>query len=211
MSQPALDIVACAGAAVAVMVDGRWAVAVAALAAAVGLLPAAADFGGVGEAAALLGVAAAASPAAWVARAASLRLPRPVRAGAGPARARSADTLFGPRAVRAAAALVVLPAASWVSFNIPVGSVIAVEGRLFPVAVVFAIGAVRLLLARTLSDLAAGVAVIAVGLGAAWLLRGGLDPLPAAVGVACLAPAAAAIAGWVGGRRRDPRAAGAAS
>lgn len=208
MSQPILDIVACAGAAVAVMVDGRWAVAVAALAAAVGVFPASAEFGGIGASAALLGVAVAACAATWAARVLSAHLPGPAGAATGGPAARAAGALFGPRSIRAAAAVITLPAASWVSFNIPVGSVAAVEGRLFPVAVVFAIGAVRLLLARALSDLAVGVGVVAVALGAAWLLRGGPQPLPAAIGVAALAPVAAAAESWISGRRHERAADG---
>jgi hypothetical protein len=93
-------------------------------------------------------------------------------------------------------------AGSWVSFNVPVGSIAAVQGALFPVAFIFLCGVLRLFLARNLTDLAVGVAVTAVAVGVGWLLRGGSDPLPAAAGVIAIAPVAVAMEAWLAARRR---------
>jgi hypothetical protein len=112
------------------------------------------------------------------------------------------EGLFGPRSVRVAGGAVALVAGSWVSFNVPVGSIVAVQGALFPVAFVFLCGVLRLFLARSLTDLAVGVAVAALAVGVGWLLRGGSDPLPAAMGVIAIAPVAVAIEAWLAARRR---------
>ena len=196
MSQPLLDVIAVAGGVVAVLVDGRWAVVVASLAVAAGLAPTAATFGGGWAAVMVLG--------AGVVSAATGRLgdrfgARLGSRGPDPRRpvVRPPEALFGPRSVRVAAAAVALPAASWVSFNIPVGSVTVVEGRLFPVAIVFTFGIVRLLLARSVADLGVGVAVVALAVSVAWFLRGGIDPMPPALGVAALAPVAAGVQAWL--------------
>jgi hypothetical protein len=102
--------------------------------------------------------------------------------------------------VRAIAAVLALPVASWISFTVPVGSVAVVQGLLFPPTFTFLCGAIRLLLARTFGDLAVGVAVIALAVVVGWFLRGGISPLPAAAGVAALAPLAAAVEQWLTGR-----------
>ncbi len=201
MSQPVLDLLAVAGAAIGVLVDGRWAVALATFAAAAGLLAAATTISGGPAALTLVGAFAIAAVSTWSARAVASRLGVTRAVAPGRAAPRGREALFGPRSLRLIAAAVAIPAASWVSFNVPVGSVTVVEGRLFPVAIIFAVGAVRLLLGRSPTDLAAGVALIAVSASVAWLLRGGPDPLPAAAGVAALAPAAAAVEAWVSSRR----------
>jgi hypothetical protein len=201
MSQTLLDFLAVAGAAIAVLVDGRWAVVLATFAAAAGLVAAATTVAGEPAALILLGAIAMAALIAWTARRLTSRL------GASRARVRGRSTprrreaLFGPRSLRLIAAAVALPAASWVSFNVPIGSVTVVEGRLFPVAFVFTIGAVRLLLGRNPTDLAIGVALVALAASVAWFLRGGPDPLPVAAALAALAPAAALVEAWFSGRR----------
>lgn len=200
MSQALLDLLAVAGAIIAVVVDGRWAVVVATFAAAAGLLAAATTIGGGPAALTLGGAFAVAAMTAWLARNIARRLVAPRIPAPGRAAQPAREALFGPRSLRLIAAVIAIPAASWVSFNVPVGSVTVVEGRLFPVAFVFAVGAVRLLLGRSSTDLAAGIALVGVSASVAWLLRGGPDPLPVAAGVAALAPAAAAVEAWISGR-----------
>jgi hypothetical protein len=111
-----------------------------------------------------------------------------------------ADALFGPRSVRVAAAVLALPAASWVSFNVPVGAATTISGVLFPAALVWGCSAMRLLTARTLVDLAVGVAGVGVSGAAASLVAGGVGTLAVAAAAASLAPAAALTAGWLSGR-----------
>jgi hypothetical protein len=204
VSQPLLDVLAFAGGVIAVLVDGRWAVAVASLAAACGLAAAAATFGGGWAAVMTVGAALVAGATGRLGDRFGSRLGR--RRGPDPGRpvVRSREALFGPRTRRAAAAAVALPAASWVSFNIPVGSVAAVQGRLFPVAFVFAVGLARLLLARSVSDLGVGLAVTTLSVSVAWFLRGGPDPLSAALGLAALAPVAAGVEAWLLASRTRP-------
>lgn len=204
MNQPLLDLVAFAAGAVAVVVDRRRAVVMACLAVALGLAPAAAIYGGGGAVVLLLGAGAAGAAAGPLAGAAARRMPP--RPGIDPIQAVGSprEGLFGPRSARVGAAVVALIAASWVSFNVPVGSVAAVEGALFPVAFVFSCGVLRIFLARSVTDLAVGVAVVALGIGVGWLLRGGSDPLPAAGGVIAIAPLMAGLDGWLAARRRPP-------
>jgi hypothetical protein len=87
-----------------------------------------------------------------------------------------------------------------VSFNVPVGQVTAVEGLLFPIAYAWTCGVIRLLVARTLEDLAVGVAMVGIATGTAWLLRSGGDSFPGAVIACAVAPVAAFLAGWLHGR-----------
>jgi hypothetical protein len=204
MNQPLLDVIAFAVGAVAVLVDRRRSVAVACLVVAVGLSPAAAIYGGGWAAVVVLGAGALggiAGPLAGVL--AGWSAPRPGLDPLQPVGAR-AEGLFGPRSLRVAAALVVLVAASWMSFNVPVGSVAVVEGALFPVAFVFLCGVLRIFLARNLTDLAVGLTVVSLAAGVAWLLRGGGGPLPDAAGVMALAPTVSAVEGWVAARHRRP-------
>jgi hypothetical protein len=111
-----------------------------------------------------------------------------------------ADRLFGPRSSRAFGAAAAIPVASWVSFNVPIGQVTAVEGLLFPIAYTWSCGVIRLLLARTLEDLAVAVAMVSVATGTAWLLRSGTDSFPGAALACVLAPLSALLAGWLHGR-----------
>jgi hypothetical protein len=201
VNQPLLDLIAFVAGAVAVLVDRRRAVLAASIAVALGLAPAAALYGGGGAVVVLLGAGAAAAVAGPLVGAVGARGGpgdgldplRPVGAHEG---------LFGPRSVRVAGCAVALVAGSWVSFNVPVGSIAAVQGALFPVAFIFLCGVLRLFLARNLTDLAVGVAVTAVAVGVGWLLRGGSDPLPAAAGVIAIAPVAVAMEAWLAARRR---------
>lgn len=201
MNQPLLDLIAFAAGAVVVLADRRRAVLAASIAVALGLAPAAALYGGGGAVVVLLGAGAAAALVRPLVGAAGAR--GGPGAGLDPLRPVGAhEGLFGPRSVRVAAGAVALVAGSWVSFNVPVGSIVAVQGALFPVAFVFLCGVLRLFLARNLTDLAVGVAVAALAVGVAWLLRGGSDPLPAAMGVIAIAPVAVGIDAWLAVRRR---------
>jgi len=181
-------------------VDGRNAVTIAVLAVAAGLAPTVAVVAGAPAALVLAGAALAGVVAGHSGRALARRLPWV--AGLDPLiPAFSASRrLFGPRSVRAWGAALSVPAASWVSFNVPIGAVTTVKGVLFPVAYVWACGAVRLVVARTVEDIAVGVAMTGMGAAAAWIARGGPDVYSGAAVVAVLAPAAALTAGWLWGR-----------
>ena len=114
----------------------------------------------------------------------------------------ASERLFGPRSSRAFGAAAAIPVASWVSFNLPIGQIAVNQGLLFPVAYAWTCGVVRLLVARTLEDLAVGVAMVSVATGTAWLLRSGSDSLSGAVLACVVAPLAAFLAGWLNGRGR---------
>jgi hypothetical protein len=181
-------------------------VAIAVVVMAGGMAPTAATFGGAPGVALLAATALVAVLLSWSGWAAGRLLPWV--AGLDPTVPAFAPTasLFGPRSIRAFGAAVAVPIASWVSFNIPVGQVTAVQGFLFPTAYAWSCGVIRLLVARTVADLAVGVAMVSLSTGTAWLLRGGGDALPGA-GLACtIAPVAALVAGWLAGRssRRMP-------
>lgn len=185
---------------VVVLVDGRNAVGWAAMAAGLALAPSVAAAYAPDAALLLIAAGGAALLAGPVTRALARRITW--MAGVDPmvpvvARA---EPLFGPRSVRVAAGVAVLPAASWLSFNVPVGSASTVTGVLFPAALVWGCGAMRLLTARTLVDIATGLAAIGIGAGAAWFLAGGVDTFPAAIAAAALAPGAAIAGGWLAGR-----------
>jgi hypothetical protein len=206
-SAPLLSAAGVLAGVVAMMVDGRRAVAIAVVFVAAGMAPTAATFGGAPGVAVLGACAVAAVLFAWAGFVGGRRLPWV--AGLDPTIPAFAppDRLFGPRSARAFSAAIAVPIASWVSFNIPVGQVTtAVQGLLFPTAYAWTCGVIRLLLARTVEDLAVGVAMVSLSTGTAWLLRSGSDSLPGAV-IACAAtPIAALVAGWLAGRstRRRP-------
>jgi hypothetical protein len=200
ISPPLLSAAGILAAVVAMMVDGRRAVAIAVVSLAAGMAPTVAAFGGA-PGVAVLGVAAAAavvlSMAGWVGG----RL-LPWLAGLDPTipAFAPADRLFGPRSRRAFGAAIAVPIASWVSFNVPVGQVAVVQGLLFPIAYAWTCGVVRLLVARTVEDLAVGVSMISLATGTAWLLRSGTDSLPGAALACAVGPLAALVAGWLNGR-----------
>jgi hypothetical protein len=200
VSAPLLSAAGVLAAIIAMMVDGRRAVAIAIIFVAAGMAPTAATFGGA-PGVAVLGVTVVATLlVAWAGWAGGRLLPWV--AGLDPTIPAFAppDRLFGPRSVRAFGAAVAIPIASWVSFNIPIGQVAAVQGLLFPTAYAWTCGVIRLLVARTVEDLAVGVAMVSLSTGTAWLLRGGTDSLTGAA-VACVAaPAAALVSGWMAGR-----------
>jgi hypothetical protein len=190
---------------VVTLVDGRNAVTYATVAAALGLAPSVAGFYGADAALVLVVAAAAAALMGPLSRAVARRVSWmagvdplvPVVAGA--------EALFGPRSVRVATAVLALPAASWVSFNVPLGSASTVSGVLFPAALVWGCAAMRLLTARTLLDIAVGVAALGIAAAAAWFLCAGVDTLPGAMTAASLAPGAAITAGWLRGRHAAAR------
>lgn len=209
VSAPLLSAAGVLAAVVAMMVDGRRAVAIAVILVAAGMAPTAATFGGAPGVAVLGVTVVAALMLAWLGWAGGRVLPWV--AGLDPTipAFAPADRLFGPRSVRAFGAAVAIPIASWVSFNIPIGQVTAVQGLLFPTAYAWACGVIRLLVARTVEDLAVGVAMVSLSTATAWLLRSGTDSLPGAA-IACAAvPAAALVSGWMAGRgsrRHAPQA-----
>jgi hypothetical protein len=206
VSAPLLSAAGVLAAVIAMMVDGRRAVPIAVVFVTLGMAPTAATFGGAPGVAVLGASAIAGVVLAWAGRAGGRVLPwvaglDPIIPAFAPA-----DRLFGPRSVRAFGAAVAVPIASWVSFNIPVGQVTVVGGLLFPTAYTWTCGVIRLVVARTVEDLAVGVAMVSLSTGTAWLLRSGTDSLTGAA-IACVgAPVAALVAGWLAGRsaRRRP-------
>jgi hypothetical protein len=199
-NEPLLASAGFVAAVVVTLVDGRNAVSYASLAAALGLTPSVVIFYGA-DAALVLGAAAVAAALAgplsrWLARRVSWMAGVdplvPVVAGT--------EALFGPRSIRAATAVLVLPAASWVSFNVPLGSASTVTGVLFPAALIGGCAGIRMLTARTLADIAVGIAALGIAAAAAWFLCAGVETVPGAVTAAALAPAAAVLAGWLRGR-----------
>jgi hypothetical protein len=200
VSAPLLSAAGVLAAVVAMMVDGRRAVAIAVVFLAAGMAPTAATFGGAPGVAVVGACALAAVLLAWVGWLGGRRLPW--LAGLDPTIPAFAppDRLFGPRSSRAFGAAVAVPVASWVSFNVPVGQVAVFQGLLFPIVYAWTCGVIRLVVARTVEDLAVGVAMVALATGTAWLLRGGPDSFPGAVLACVAAPLAALIAGWLNGR-----------
>jgi hypothetical protein len=182
------------------MVDRRRAVAIAVACLAAGMAPTAATFGGAPGVAVLAASALAAVVLSWSGWAAGRLLPWV--AGLDPTipAFAPADRLFGPRSIRAFGAAVAVPIASWVSFNIPVGQVTNVQGLLFPTAYAWSCGVIRLLVARTVADLAVGVVMVSLSTGTAWLVRSGADSLTGAMLACAVAPIAALVAGWLAGR-----------
>ena len=183
------------------MVDGRRAVAIAVVFLAAGLAPTAATFGGAPGAPVLGGGAVAAVLLAWVGWMGGRVLPwlsglNPTIPAFAPA-----DRLFGPRSStgirsrrRHSGRLVGELQRPGRADRRPFG------GLLFPIAYAWSCGVIRLLLARTVEDLAVGVAMIGIASATAWLLRSGSDSLPGAVLACVAAPLAAFLAGWLNGR-----------
>jgi hypothetical protein len=200
VSAPLLSAAGVIAAVVAMMVDGRRAVAIAAVFLAAGLAPTAATFVGAPGALVLGGAAVAAVLLAWVGWMGGRVLPWLSRLNPTIPAFAPADRLFGPRSGRAFGAAVALPVASWVSFNVPIGQIATVGGLLFPIAYAWSCGVIRLLLARTVEDLAVGVAMIGIATATAWLLRSGSDSFPGAILACVAAPLAAFLAGWLNGR-----------
>ncbi|MGH7722877.1 MAG: hypothetical protein ACRENL_08635 [Candidatus Dormibacteria bacterium] len=204
-NEPVLAVAGFLAAVVVTLVDGRRAVTWTALAAALGLAPSVASFYGANAALVLFAAAAATTAAGPLSRVLAHRLVW--MAGVDPVVPVVADreALFGPRSIRVATAVLVLPAASWVSFNVPLGTASTVSGVLFPAALVWGCAGVRLLTARTVVDITVGVAALGLAAAAAWFLCAGADTFRAAVAAAALAPAAAVTAGWLGGRHATAR------
>jgi hypothetical protein len=206
-NQALLALLGFMAAVVVTLVDGRRAITYASLAAGLGLAPAVVGVSGGDAALVLIGAAALAAVLAPLTRVLAQR--GSWTAGVDPVVpvVARAEALFGPRSVRVASAVVVLPAASWVSFNVPLGAASTVSGVLFPAALVSGCAAMRLLTARTLNDLAVGVAALGIGASAAWFLCAGVGTLASAAAAASLAPATAVAASWLGGRHAAAAAA----
>jgi hypothetical protein len=200
VSAPLLSAAGVIAAAVAIMVDGRRAVAIAIVVLAAGLTPTAATFGGAPGVAVLGASAMAAVLLSWAGWLGGRVLPwlsglDPTIPAFAPS-----DRLFGPRSGRAFGAAVAIPVASWVSFNVPVGQIATVEGLLFPIAYAWTCGVIRLVVARNVEDLGVGVAMVGIATATAWLLRSGADSIPGAALACVVAPLAAFLAGWLNGR-----------
>jgi hypothetical protein len=205
---PLIAVAGLLGAVVGMLVDGRNAVSIASVVVALGLAPTVAATTGPPATLVLIGAAALAFALGWASRRAAQRLPWV--AGLDPlipafARQRR---LFGSRSVRVWAAGLAVPVASWVGFNISIGEVAAVQGVLFPVAYVWACGGLRILVARTVEDLAVGGVMVALAASAAWFVRGGSALYSGAAAFALLAALAAVVAGWLSGRHSRREAAG---
>ena len=199
-NQPLLAGLGFLAAVVVTLVDRRNAVSWAAMASGLALAPSVASAYAPDAALLLIGAGAAAGLAGPITRALASRITG--MAGVDPLVpvVAAAEGLFGPRSIRVAAGVAFLPAASWVSFNVPLGTASTVTGVVFPAAVVWGCGAIRLLTARTLVDIATGLAAIGIAGAAAWFLAAGIDAVPAAAATAALAPGAAIAAGWLSGR-----------
>ncbi len=199
-NEPLLAGAAFIAAVVVTLVDGRNAVTFASLAAALGLAPSVASLYGADAALVLVAAGLTAALVSPLSRAIARRAGR--AAGMDPTVpvVSGAAGLFGPRSIRVVTAVLVLPGASWVSFNIPLGSASTVSGVLFPAALIWGCAGMRLLTARTVVDIAVGVATLGIAAAAAWFICAGVDTMATAVTAAALAPGAALVAGWLRGR-----------
>lgn len=199
-NEPLLALAGFLAAVVVTVVDGRNAVTYASLAAALGLAPSVATLYGADAALLLVGAGLAAAFLGQVSRTIAHRTSW--MAGVDPTVpvVSGGEGLFGPRSIRVATGVLVLPGASWVSFNIPLGSASTVSGVLFPAALIWGCAGMRLLTARTLADFAVGVASLGIAAAAAWFICAGVDTVTTAAAAAALAPGAAIGAGWLRGR-----------
>jgi len=205
MSQAALAAMGFVAGVVAILLDGRHALVVSCAVVTLGLAPTVAIEGG--QPAVVMLLTLAASTALLSLASSSLAQRSHWVAGLDPVVpvVSAGEHLFGPRSVRVAAGALAVPAASWVSLNVPVGEVTVVQGLLFSVAYIWICGAARLLLARTLEDLSVATVMVALAGAVAWILRGGPDAVFQAGCLASLAPLAGLTAGWLTGRHHRPR------
>ncbi|MHB8719266.1 MAG: hypothetical protein ACYDAC_10310 [Candidatus Dormibacteria bacterium] len=200
VDEPLLASLGFLAAAVVTLADGRNAVGVAALVSGLCLAPLAADVAGGDATLLLVGLAALSAALLPLARRAGRRARRTAGLDPGVPVVSTGENLFGPRSIRVAAGAATLPAASWVSFNVPIGTATTVSGVLFPAVLICLCGGVRLLAARTLTDVAVGVAVVGLAAGVGWAVAGGVENLDGLAAAAGLAPAAALAVGWLSGR-----------
>ncbi|MDQ6856876.1 MAG: hypothetical protein M3Z57_07380 [Candidatus Dormibacteraeota bacterium] len=199
-NEPLLAVAGFLAAVVVTMVDGRNAVTYASLAAALGLAPSVATLYGADAALVLAAAAVAAGLSGPLSRAVARRVSWMAGVDPNVPVVGGNEGLFGPRSIRAITAVLILPGASWVSFNVPVGSASTVSGVLFPAALIWGCAGMRLLTARTLADIAVGVATLGIAAAAAWFICAGVDTMATAAIAAALAPAAAIAVGWLRGR-----------
>ena len=200
VNEPLLAGAGFLAAVVVTVVDGRNAVTYASLAAALGLAPSVATLYGPDGALVLGAAAIIAALVGPLSRAAAHRVSGMAGVDPNVPVVGGTEGLFGPRSVRVITAVLVLPGASWVSFNIPIGSASTVSGVLFPAALIWGCAGMRFLTARTLADIAVGVAALGIAAAAAWFICAGVDTMAAAVSAAALAPGAAIATGWLRGR-----------
>jgi hypothetical protein len=186
---------------VAMLADGRRAVPLVGTVLAAGMSPELLIAGGAPAVFVVAAAALAALVAHWIGTLAGGRVTP--AAGLDPTVPAFAppQQLFGRRSVRVAAAALAVPVASWVTVNMPVGEVVAVQGLLFPAAYAWCCGALRLVVARSPSDLAAGISMVSMATATGWVLRSGTDALAGALALAALVPLCALAAGWLGSSR----------
>jgi hypothetical protein len=206
VSQTLIAALGFLGGMVVAVVDGPRAIAVASLAAGLGLAGAAATIGGAEGALLPLAGGSAAVLAASLARRSGARLRGVTGLSPEVPVVAPRDALFGPRSIRVVAAALALPAASWVSLNVSVGGAASDQGAVFAAAYVWLAGAARLLRARALEDLGVGAAAVALAAATAWFLEAGTESLAEASAVAAFAAVWAAAGGWLTGRHRRPPA-----
>lgn len=199
-NEPLLAAAGFLAAVIVTVVDGRNAVSYASLAAAIGLAPSVASLYGADAALVLAAAAVAAALLGPLSRRAAHRVSWMAGVDPNVPVVGGSEGLFGPRSARVITAVLILPGASWVSFNIPIGAASTVSGVLFPAALIWGCAAMRLLTARTLTDLAVGVAALGIAAAAGWFICSGVDTMSGAVTAAALAPAAAVTTGWLRGR-----------
>ncbi len=199
-NEPLLALAGFLAAVVVTLVDGRNAVTWASLAAALGLAPSVAELYGADAALVLVATAVAATVLGPLTRALARRTSWTAGVDPNVPVAAGSEGLFGPRSIRVVIAVLVLPGASWVSFNIPLGSASTVSGVLFPAALIWGCAGMRLLTARTIVDIAVGIASLGIAAAAAWFICAGVDTMSTATAAASLAPGAAITTGWLRGR-----------
>ena len=194
------------GVVIAMVADGRIAVAAAALVSALCLAPDVAYVAGQDAALTVLGFGFATPLLMFVSYRIAQRLP--LRDGIDPVAPMfsSAYSLFGPRSTRVAVAVLALPCASWMTFNVAVPGVAVGAGVLFPPTYTWLCGAGRLLVAKTVEDLGVGVLLAGFGIAVAWSTRDGASATTYANALLALGPVSGLITGWLIGRHRPVEA-----
>lgn len=206
MNEPLFDALAVLGGVIAATADQRRAVLLAAIAVALTLSPVAAFFEGGSAVLLLYSAVAAGGILGGITRILAHRIGGSRKAIDPIVPVYTPKTeLFGSRSRRLTAAALAIPVASWISYNIPAGAGTDLYAVMFPVAFIAICGGIRLLLARTVEDLAVGVAVTGIAAGVGWMVHGGASSLSAAVAPLLLAVAAIVIADWLSARDTSVR------
>ena len=200
MNIDALSVCTVVGVVVAMVVDGQLAVTIASFSICLGLAPFVAYAGGETPALLMLCCGPAAAAVMAVSFGVAHRYHNGTHLDPVAPMFSQPNALFGPRSIRVAVAAVALPCAAWVSFNVVLaGSASGVGGLLFPAAYACICGVGRLLVARTLEDVAVGSVLVTLGVAAAWIARdsGAIALFVVMLGVC---PLAACAVGWLSGQ-----------